>query len=679
MVRHTSGISGKHQKLAHLINNGRFNQARELAVTLTRRNPDDPGIWYTLAGIHARLGQLDEVIDCCKRVTGLSPNHAGAHYNLAIAREQTGYLSEAASSYRQCLKLEPGNTRALINLGKLLGKEGNHEAALGYFQKAGDADNNLSEAFYCTGVQLQALGRLHEAATAYQKAIHIQPGYFEAMNNLGHVFTELGELAKALGMFESLLAINPESPEAHNNMGVVYESMGKAREAEDSYRKAIAINPDLAETRCHLGFLLASEGRTREALDCFNTNLGLYPGHESSIAGKAVALEKLGKIEDAHTALESAAIGTTSNPDLMLAYCTIMLRRNEAAGAIKQAERLLSKGNIPLKGIADLNFVLGNLNEKDGNYSRAFQYFAAANRASPCTYSHEKHVRYINSIISSTGKEALAKVSGARHTFREVVFIVGMPRSGTSLVEQILASHPDVFGAGELRYLGDIAASFSPPLMKGSNYPASLSSLSQSDVDALARRYTKPVERLAGESRLITDKMPHNFLYLALISILFPNAKVIHVKRHPLDNCLSLYFHGFNPMHAYTTDMNLLGRYYREYQRLMTHWQYSLNIPMLEIHYEDIVNDQESATRQLLDFCQLDWSDDCLKFYDNRRFVKTPSYDQVRQPIYTSSVNRWENYRKFIAPLENALGPDKNRHIAAAQPATGGSGDKFCE
>ena len=205
------------------------------------------------------------------------------------------------------------------------------------------------------------------------------------------------------------------------------------------------------------------------------------------------------------------------------------------------------------------------------------------------------------------------------------------------------------------------------------------SGLTRSGIDALALRSIEPVEELADESRLITDKMPHNFLYLALISILFPNAKVIHVKRHPLDNCLSLYFHGFNPMHSYTTDMNLLGRYYREYQRLMTHWQQSLDIPMLEIQYEDIVNNQENATRQLLDFCQLDWFDGCLKFYDNKRFVKTPSYDQVRQPIYTSSVNRWENYRKFIVPLENALGPDENRHIATAQPATGEHGEKLCQ
>ena len=678
MVRHNAELDDRHLKLWRLINNGQFSEARVLAVKITMKHPGDPGIWYTLAGIYAQLGQLNEVIDCCKQVTRLDQGHAGAHYNLAIGLEQTGYLSEAAVSYRQCLKLEPGNTQALIKLGKLLGKEGNHEDALQFFQQAAEVDNKLSEAFYCTGVQLQALGRLHEAATAYQQAIHIRPDYFEALNNLGHVLTELGELDKALDIFKSLLNINPESPEAYNNMGIVYDSMGKAREAEAAYRKAISISPGLTDTRCHLGFLLAGEGRTQEALDCFDANLGLSPDHESSIAGKAVALEKLGKLEDAYTTLESALIDRTRNPDLVLAYCTVMLRKNDTASAIKHAQRLLSTEGIPPKGIADLSFALGNLHEKEGNYSRAFQYFEEANCASPRTYSHQNNVNFINTIIRSTDKGSLAKIPRAKHTFREIVFIVGMPRSGTSLIEQILASHPDVFGAGELRYLGDIAASFSPPLTKGRKYPASLSILSQSDVDALARRYIEPVEKLADESRLITDKMPHNFLYLGLISILFPTARVIHVTRSPLDNCLSLFFHGFNPMHSYTTDMELLGHYYKEYQRLMAHWQQQSNIPVLEVCYEDVVNDLESSTQRLLDFCELGWSDNCLKFYDNHRFVKTPSYDQVRQPIYSSSVNRWMNYKEFIAPLEIALGMDKVRQTSPPQPSPEGRGGYTC-
>jgi len=661
MVTHAKDLSKKQRKLIHLIDSGKFNEARKLATTITRKYPNDAGTWYTLASIYAQLEQLNEVIDCCKRVTRLSPDHAGAHFNLAIGLQQTGHLSEAEFSYRQCLRIDPNNIPALINLGKLHGKEGNHEDALRFFEKATVVDPGCSEAYYCMGVQLQAVGKLNEAVTVYQKAINSRPDYFEAMNNLGHVLNELGELNKALRVFISLLNINSESPEAHNNIGIVYDSMGKAQEAEESYRKAIAIDPTLIDTRSHLGYLLASEGRTRDALDCFDANIELFPDHESSIAGKAVALEKLGQLEEAYTTLDSALINTTDNPDLVLAYCTIMLRKNDTAGAIIQAERLLSSDSIPPKGIADLNFILGNLYEKNRDYSIAFKHFEVANSVSPCPYSHESHVRYINNIISSTGREILERIPKNRLTFREIVFIVGMPRSGTSLIEQILASHPDVFGAGELRFIGDIAASFSPPLDKDSNYPTGIANLTQSDVDVLARRYIEPVERLADESLLITDKMPHNFLYLGLISILFPKARIIHVTRFPLDNCLSLFFHGFNPMHSYTTNLDFLGRYYKEYQRLMSHWKNTLNIPIMEICYEDVINNLEGSTRRLLDFCQLDWSDNCLKFYNNNRFVKTPSYNQVRQPIYSSSINRWKYYKDFLAPLEAALGINKTK------------------
>ena len=661
MITQSTDISGSDQHLEQLVEAGQLNEAMNLAVDITTKHPDDARAWYTLAGIYAQLQQLDEVIACCKQVTRLNPDQAGAHYNLAIGLQQTGHLSEAASSYRECLRINPCNIRVLMNLGRLLGQQGNHEDALQLFQQAVEVDSGYPDAYYCSGIQLQAIGRLSEAATAYQKAIHIRPDFFEATNNLGHVLSELGELNKALGVFESLLCINPESPEAHNNIGIVYDSMGKAREAEASYRKAIALNPTLADTRCHLGYLLAAEGRTREALECFDTNLELFPAHESSIAGKAVALEKLGQLDDANKALESTLVATTDNPDLVLSYCTIMLRKNDTAGAIRQAERLLATSSIPPKGMADLSFALGNLYEKKRDYSSAFHYFKPANSITPCTYSHEEHVSYISSIIASTEKEMLARIPRARHTFRKMIFIVGMPRSGTSLIEQILASHPDVFGAGELTFLSDIAASFPPLLARGKRYPENLANLTQSNTDALAKRYIDPVEELADESRLITDKMPHNFLNLALISVLFPKARVIHVKRSPLDNCLSLYFHSFNPMHSYTTDMGFLGRYYNEYLRLMAHWGNTLDIPVLEVSYEDVVNDLESSTRRLLEFCQLDWSEDCLNFFASKRFVKTPSYNQVRQPIYTSSVNRWKNYREFITPLESALGLDRVR------------------
>jgi len=644
-----------HHNLSRLIESGKFDEAQELATRLSRKHPTDPDIWYALAGLHARRGLIENVIDCCKQVIRLSPNHAGAHYNLGTALRQTGQPHKAKLCFHKCLDIDPENQSALVSLGQLLNSEGLYAEALPYLRKATTAKPLNDDAFYYLGVTELSLGNLDAAMKAYKQAIHIRPDHFKAINNLGHILNEQGKLDESLEIFKRLVQYKPDAPEPYNNLGVVYESMGKIKEAESAYRKAISLAPTLIETKSHLGFLLAGEGRTQEALDCFKDVLDSTPDHEPAIAGKAVALEKLGKVDDACDTLEPAISARSRNPDVILAYCTMMLRKGTPETGIAIAEQLLSTENIPPKGIADLHFALGDLHDKKGDYSRAFSHYACANKASPCTYNHRGHTRYIDNIIKSNSRETLKSLPKTRNISDKIIFIVGMPRSGTSLVEQILASHPDVFGAGELRYINDLCTSFYPSGSTGNKYPAAFDKLKQDDVDTMAQYYLDSINCISGSARLVTDKMPHNFLYLGLISLIFPNAKIIHVSRSPLDNCLSLFFHGFNPMHSYTTDLTMLGRYYREYQRLMSHWRNIPGIRLLEIHYEEVVNDLGKSTRELLEFCALDWSDTCVNFHNSGRFVKTPSYDQVRQPIYTSSVGRWKHYQQFIAPLQSAL------------------------
>jgi len=621
-----------------------------------------------LAGLYARQGLLEQVANCCERVISINPSHSGAHYNLATALRQAGQTKQSESSFRKCLDIDPGNLPALLGIGKLLSSQGLHNQALGYFETSTSMQPSNAEAFYCLGVTQQNLGNLEGAQASYRKAVRMRPDYYEALNNLGHILHEQGKLSDSLQIFSRLIKLKPDLPHAHNNAGIIYEGMGKVTEAEAAYRSAINIDPSLVEARSHLGFLLADEGRTTEALDCFNSILDAQKEYPPAVAGKAVALEKLGNITEARTIIEPSISAGSTDPDVVLAYCKIMSRVGEPRGGIRIAETLLAgRQDIPPKGIADLHFALGDLYEKNGNYAAAFSHYQNANNVSPCTYNHKNHVSYIDGIIDSTGREQLARLPRAARAQRQMIFIVGMPRSGTSLVEQILSRHPDVFGAGELRYLGDIASSFSPPGKPGASYPDAIDKLKQADVDRMARTYMKSVLALADSSPVITDKMPHNFRFMGLIALLLPGAKLIHVSRTPLDNCLSLYFHSFNPMHSYTTDLKMLGQYYREYQRLMDHWRNTSGISFIDIRYEDIVDKLEESTRRMLDFCDLDWADQCLLFHESDRFVKTPSYDQVRRPIYTSSVNRWQHYQPFIAPLQAALSDD-DQQLPDASP-----------
>lgn len=685
-------IPEQKEHIAQLTQSGRHPEALHLANKLAGEQPENADAWFLLAGIHAQAGNLDEVITCCRHAARLNPLHTGALYNLATALLHSGLAEQATAEYRKCLSIDPGKVSALTGAGKAYQSLGDYKAARECFsavrriepgspqplvntglawqaegdsaracecyEKALQLDPQSAEAHYFMGIAWQSSGHPEKAVISYRHAIDRRKDYMEAVINLSHILTELGHLQEAEALLVDFIARNPVSTEAHNNLGVILESMGKLEEAGQSYREAIRLNPSLTVTLCHLAYMLSGDGRTDEALAYFDHALALEPGLETALAGKASTLERLGKFNEALRTIGPVIDKDSRNPDVVLAWCKLALRTGKPDPAIELASSLLETDNLPAKAVSDLNRILGELHDRMHKYEIAFRHFERSNRASPCTYNHDVQVKYFDRIIKNTTQAALATLPRTTHDHRGIVFIVGMPRSGTSLVEQVLASHPDVYGAGELRIIGDIADSLQSVSGRGRAYPEAIADLDQAGVDQLSTRYLDFVNKLDYGSVVLTDKMPHNFIYLGLIALILPGAKVIHVRRSPLDNCLSLYFQGFNAMHSYTTDLGILGKYYRQYERIMKHWEHVLDIPMLDIFYEDMIDDLDSCTHRLLKFCGLPWAPDCVQFYKNERFVKTPSYDQVRQPVYKSSSGRWRNYRQFITPLVESLGPD---------------------
>ena len=240
------------------------------------------------------------------------------------------------------------------------------------------------------------------------------------------------------------------------------------------------------------------------------------------------------------------------------------------------------------------------------------------------------------------------------------VFIIGMPRSGTSLVEQILSSHPRIFGGGELKWVVDVVKETQDVIGSALPFPDCLNEASQKHCNTLAEHYLMKIAALSdGQSARVTDKMPANFWNLGLISLLFPKGRVIHCQRDPVDTCLSIYFQNFSEGHGFAYDLREIGKAYNLYLQMMEHWGKVLDYPILNINYEELVNNQESVTRRLLDFCDIAWDDKCLQFQDSERMVYTASSDQVRRPIYKSSLSRWKNYQAFLGPLIEELGRDK--------------------
>jgi tetratricopeptide (TPR) repeat protein len=333
--------------------------------------------------------------------------------------------------------------------------------------------------------------------------------------------------------------------------------------------------------------------------------------------------------------------------------------------ALRRRFEAARSGSRPLDGqqAIALHFALGKCHDDVGDYGEAFAHFAEANRRMRATlrYDASKTARQFEAVRHFFTAEKFRQLRPAQPDDANVelpVFVLGMPRSGTTLVEQILSSHPKVHGAGELRELLSICQQPTAALPGGNAaaYPDNLAQATPQTLAIWGADYLNRLRRLAPDARRITDKMPTNFFALGLIHLMLPGARIVHVRRDPLDTCLSNFFHNFNTRQEYTYDLRELGHYYTEYEKLMEHWRSVLPADsFIEVQYEDIVADLEGQARRLLDYCGLDWSDACLDFHRNTRDVRTASVMQVRQPLYRNSVQRWRNYAAFLGPLREAL------------------------
>jgi tetratricopeptide (TPR) repeat protein len=308
--------------------------------------------------------------------------------------------------------------------------------------------------------------------------------------------------------------------------------------------------------------------------------------------------------------------------------------------------------------------MLGKLYDSDKNYEPAFRHYRTANDLDPEKFDIDKNGQVFGTLIKFFSHETQSKRPRASNRSRLPVFIVGMPRSGTTLTEQILASHPLVHGAGELLKMDQIKKSLGA--LTGTPWPQYADRLDRKTLDKVAQEHLEWLGGLAKGKARVTDKMPHNFLSLGLIDLLFPEARIIHCQRDPMDNCLSIYFQHFNSEHAYANNLEHLGIYYRQYEQVMAHWRKAVRLPILDVRYEQMVAEPEQSARRLVEFCGLEWDDRCLRFYESGRVVATPSYDQVRQPIYRKSVARWKRYEKHLEPLKRSLG-----YVEAADQLTG--------
>jgi tetratricopeptide (TPR) repeat protein len=506
------------------------------------------------------------------------------------------------------------------------------------------------------------------------------PGSVQALLLQASEHTARGAHAEAAGCYREALALDPRNPGAHNNLGVALCNLGRYVEAAEQFRQAVGIKENYADAQFNLGSLLRSQGRYVESEQPLRRALKIKPTYVEAQISLAATLFNLGRMRDSRELLEKALRTAPRHVDGLLTMGQLAAREgrfaeaegwfNRALGVDPKAphawvglaalRRMTSADAAWLRGAeqsadgglqpvieANVRYAIGKYYDEVGEYGPAFRSYQRANelvKAAAEVYDGHARTRFADSLIQAYPREVLARTQPGASDSALPVLVVGMPRSGTTLVEQTIASHPAAKAAGELEFWGFTVRKHEASLQHEPPDGATCRKL--------AEKYLRVLRTHSADALRVVDKSPFNSDYLGIICSVFPNARVVYVRRDPIDSCLSCYFQDFPPALNFTLDLTALAHYYREHRRLMEHWRAALRPgTLLDVPYEELIADHEGWTRRIVEFLGLPWDDRCLSFHSTERSVLTASYWQVRQKIYTSSVGRWRHYQKFIGPL----------------------------
>jgi len=468
---------------------------------------------------------------------------------------------------------------------------------------------------------------------------------------------ERGRVADAERLCRKILEGNRRDVNALQLLGLIAARTGRLDEAARHYKAARRIDPKRTQPLCGLAEILVVQGRHEDGIAKYDEVLATAPADARAIAGKASALERAGRLDEARSLLAPIVSDGREDPEMACVYAALEQQAGDHAAVVTLLEKHLTQPGLPAGTRRKLCFQLGRSHEKLGDTDAAFAAWQAANAIGAPRFNPARQRAQFDREIALTSADRMPSFARSTNDSERPVFIVGMPRSGSTLVEQILAAHPDVHGAGEREDLLSLIGRLPQEASSKRPYPDVLADLTPPVLDRLARNHVDTLRTLAPRATRVVDKNLSNFRILGLIAMLFPKARVIHCIRDPLDTCLSCFMQPLSPIvHPYSTDLRNLGLYYNEYRRLMDHWKSVLDLPILEIEYETLVANQESESRRLVAFCNLEWNDACLRFHETKRTVSTLSYDQVRQPMYESAVKRHERYEEHLGPLREALG-----------------------
>jgi tetratricopeptide (TPR) repeat protein len=601
---------------------GNHRKARKAYRRALELEPDNADANNLMGLLWLQMGQAADALPYIQKALSVQPDSSQSNYNLGVAYVELGQLTEARESFIRAVDLEPDHIDALISLGNVT----------------------------------RLLGILEESARAYRRVLELQPDQVDAMSNLGFLEITRKNFEDAEQLFSQALAQQPGHVRSLAGYGEALIGQRRYQDAEQWLRKALNTVKDSANLHNDLGAVYNHLGRARQAVDQFSQALRIDPMNAQSRLNLGLTLEQIGYLEDAERAYIhtiKSAPGFTDAHFRLAHLCTHASTQDE----IDAMRNLFEREGTPIPARVKLAYALGHAYESVGAYSEAFDFISQAHRmrAGRSVFSLEDTVQAFSTLRTFFDRRRIDALRRHGMPDERPVLIVGMPRSGTTLVEQILASHPLVHGSGETGLLGRAVVQLATELKQP--YPEGLDALPGSSLRKQAETYLNGLESGAGSAQRIVDTSPMNFMQLGLAAALLPDARFIHVRRDPMDNCLSIYREMLGDMHSYAHDLNDLGDFYQLYEQMMEHWVETLGARMHEITYENLVGDAPGEIRHLLEFCGIPHHPGCLEFHKTERLVSTPAAAQVYQPLYSTSIGAWKRYADHLAPLQAILRP----------------------
>jgi tetratricopeptide (TPR) repeat protein len=675
-----------------LFGRGRYKQAENVCRQILKHKPSVADAHSILGVVLNAQGNAKEGIASLKRAVKLAPKVASYRSNLGEVQRQSGNLADAIVSLQEAIDLDPNNAQAYNNLGITRFDSNNFEEAIEAYRKAIELNPEFSEAHNNLGNALRRVGQFDEAIESYQNALAYRERYPEAYNNLGTLLREMDKTDQAEHALRKALQQNPAYVEAYTNLAWIYfqenkdvdalrqltealklapndkraliltariqSRRGNFAAAEQASRLVLKEEPENAEALTVLGQVLHELDEYDEALEMLEKATEFAPRNPETLNFYGVALKSVGRLDDAR---EQILKGVEINPGMYGAYANL----NDLVDFSKEKE-LFDRIETIVESAPDreadymlpLHYAYAKALDDNGQHEKALEHYIAGGKLKrkQLEYNEAETFKFFDDIKQAFPANIFKDRPYEGNPTSRPLFIVGMPRSGSTLVEQILSSHKDVYGAGEVKYFSQALHKLRDRFPSLSRYPEMVGEMKPNHFKLVADGYEEALFKSAGDAKIVTDKLLTNYFFVGLLHLMFPHAHFINTRRDPVDSSLSAFTKLFKDDMPHSYDMTEMGRYYRQYDALMKHWEKVLPKGVLKVvEYENVVADTEKEAKAIIEFLGLDWDEKVLEFHKSKRPVKTASVAQVRKPIYKSSVKRWKKYGKGLQPLVDAI------------------------